>query len=69
MFTSSADISFSQLFRTFSFNIIVKKIFVTSFSFLIRDSLKPIYSLQQPKPAKYDEFFLLILAKCLARIN
>ena len=36
---------FAQLFRTSSYNVIVKNIFVTNFSFLIADSLKTIYSL------------------------
>ena len=34
---------FSLLFRTCSFNIIVKNIFGKNFPFLITDSLKPIY--------------------------
>ena len=36
---------FAQLFRTSSFKIIIKNIFVKNFHFLIADSLKPIYPL------------------------
>ena len=70
VFTSSADNHFSQLFRTSSFNIIIKKIFVTNFPFLITDSLKPIHPLQHNNSQNLlsmMKFFLLMLAKCSAK--
>ena len=51
---------FSQLFRTSSFNIILKKFFVTNFPFFyngITETNLPPLTQQQPKSTKYDEFF------------
>ena len=53
-----------------SFNIIVKKIFVSNFPFLITDSLKPFYPLKHNNSQNVLSMmiFLLMLAKCLARV-